>query len=107
MLAVHTTGFVPVHTPDRHLSVRVQVSPSLQLVPSGLLGFEQVPVAGSQVPALWQASLAVHERGLEPTQLPDWQVSVRVQALPSLQLVPFDLAGFEHVPVLVLHVPVL
>jgi hypothetical protein len=28
-----------------------------------------------------------------------------VQALPSLQLVPFVAAGFEHTPVLGLHVP--
>jgi hypothetical protein len=32
-------------------------------------------------------------------------VSVCVQALPSLHDVPFALLGFEHTPVLVLHVP--
>jgi len=28
-----------------------------------------------------------------------------VQAFPSLQVVPFDFAGLEHTPVVVLHVP--
>ena len=31
-------------------------------------------------------------------QLPDWQVSVCVQAFPSLHVVPFASTGFEHVP---------
>jgi hypothetical protein len=42
---------------------------------------------------------------LLPLQVPFWQVSVCMQALPSLQLVPLAAAGFEHVPVAVLHVP--
>jgi hypothetical protein len=33
-----------------------------------------------------------------PTQLPAMHWSIVVQALPSLQLVPFPLAGFEQVP---------
>jgi len=44
-------GLVPVQVPDRHVSVCVQALPSLQAVPFGAFGFEQVPVAGSQVPA--------------------------------------------------------
>ena len=43
--------------------------------------------------------------GLLPVQTPLWQVSVRVQALPSLQAVPFVLVGFEHTPVVVSQVP--
>jgi hypothetical protein len=43
--------------------------------------------------------------GLPPTQLPPWQVSVCVQALPSLHVVPSDAAGFEHAPVAGSHVP--
>jgi hypothetical protein len=31
--------------------------------------------------------------------VPFWQVSVRVQALPSLQVVPLAAFGFEQVPV--------
>jgi hypothetical protein len=42
---------------------------------------------------------------LLPLHVPLWHVSVCVQALPSLQLVPLVAAGFEHVPVPLLHVP--
>jgi hypothetical protein len=51
--AVQTTGFDPVQTPDRHVSVCVQPFPSLHPVPSGAVGFEQVPVAELHVPAAW------------------------------------------------------
>jgi hypothetical protein len=37
--------------------------------------------------------------GLAPVQMPAWHVSVRVQALPSLHVLPFGFTGFEHVPV--------
>jgi hypothetical protein len=47
----------------------------------------------------------VQTTGLAPAHAPAWQVSVRVQALPSLQAVPFGLLGFEHVPDMGLHVP--
>jgi hypothetical protein len=40
-----------------------------------------------------------------PPQLPLWHVSLWVQALLPLQLVPFGLLGFEQTPVVVLHVP--
>jgi len=64
--------------------------PSLQLTPLLLAGFEQTPVLLLHVPALWHWSDAVHVTGLAPVHTPDWQVSLWVQALPSLQLVPFD-----------------
>jgi hypothetical protein len=48
---VHVTEFAPVQAPDWHVSVCVQASPSLQLVPFGLAGFEHCPLPGSQVPA--------------------------------------------------------
>ena len=79
--------------------------PSLQLVPSVAGGFEHVPVAGLHVPATWHWSLAVHVIGLDPVQTPLWHLSVWVQALPSLQLAPSVAGGFEHWPVLGLHVP--
>jgi len=47
----------------------------------------------------------VQTTGLLPVQTPLSQVSVFVQALSSLQLVPLALAGFEHTPVPVLQVP--
>jgi hypothetical protein len=43
--------------------------------------------------------------GFPPVQAPAWQVSVRVQALPSLQAVPSVTFGFEQAPVDGLHVP--
>jgi len=43
--------------------------------------------------------------GFPPVQTPAWQVSVCVQALPSLQPVPFATIGFEHMPVAESHVP--
>src|SRR5439155_1666318 len=81
--AVHVTGLEPVQTPAWHVSVCVQALPSLHAVPFDALGFEQVPVPGSHVPARWHWSLAVHVTGLEPVQTPAWHVSVCVQAFPS------------------------
>src|SRR5207249_2905995 len=43
----------PTHTPPAHVSFVVQTLPSSHEVPSGAAGFEQVPSAGSHVPALW------------------------------------------------------
>jgi hypothetical protein len=104
-LAVHTTGFAPAHAPSRHVSVRVHALPSLQVVPSGRFGFEHVPLAVSHVPTSWHWSLAVQTTGFPPEHAPAWHVSVRVQALPSLHVVPSGFVGFEQVPEPVLHVP--
>src|SRR5438552_7872148 len=93
------TGFVPLHSPAWQVSVPVQALPSLQAVPSGVAGFEHAPVAGSQVPASWHWSAGAQVAGFVPAHTPAWQVSVRVQALPSLQAAPSGFAGFEHAPV--------
>src|SRR5262249_10115708 len=69
-----------------------------------LAGFEHVPVCGSQVPALWHWSEAVHSTAV-PVQAPAWQLSERVQALPSLQRGPAAFAGVEQTPVAGWHVP--
>ena len=95
----------PVHTPAWHVSFCVHAFPSLQLVPLAAVGFEHAPVLGLHVPATWHASLAAHVTGFEPVHTPDWQESLWVHAFPSLQLVPFGAVGFEHAPVLGLHVP--
>jgi hypothetical protein len=47
----------------------------------------------------------VQTTGFAPVHTPDWQVSVCVQPLPSLQEVSFAAAGLEHVPVDGSHVP--
>ena len=93
-LAAQTTGLAPVQVPATQVSVWVQALPSLQVVPSVAAGLEQAPEVGSQVPAAWHWSLAEQTTGLEPTQAPAWQVSVWVQALPSLHAVP--LAPLDH-----------
>jgi hypothetical protein len=97
-LAAQATGFAPVHAPPRHVSVCVHALPSLQVVPFAAVGFEQVPVLGLQAPATWHWSLAVQVTGFAPAQMPAWQESTCVHALPSLQLVPLGAAGFEHAP---------
>src|SRR5262249_36661352 len=86
--AVHTTGFAPVQVPARQVSLCVQALPSSQVLPFGFSGLEHVPVAGVQVPAAWHWSRAVQTAGLAPVPVHGWQVSLSVQALPSLQVVP-------------------
>src|SRR5437762_3226404 len=81
----HATGLLPVHAPAWQVSVWVQASPSLHDVPSGAAGLEQAPVAGSHVPATWQASAAVHVTGLCPVHVPARHESDWVQALLSSQ----------------------
>jgi hypothetical protein len=45
----------------------------VHVVPLALAGLEHVPLAGSQVPALWHWSDAVQTFGV-PVHTPDWQV---------------------------------
>src|SRR5262245_29021819 len=70
-----------------------------QVVPAGWGGFEQAPLDGSQAPAWWHESVALQTTGLEPAQMPLWQVSVWVQALPSLHALPSVFGGLAHRPV--------
>src|SRR5439155_18263672 len=55
--------------------------------------------------ASWHASGGTHPTGFVPLHTPAWQVSVRVQALPSLQAVPSGFAGLEQAPVAGSQVP--
>src|SRR5439155_1035015 len=103
--AVQTTGLLPAQSPLWQVSVCVQALPSLHAVPLLAVGLEHWPVAVLQVPATWHWSEAVQTTGLLPVQSPLWQVSVCVQALPSLHAVPSIVAGFEHAPVAGLQVP--
>jgi hypothetical protein len=50
---------VPPHAPAVQMSFVVHALPSLQAAPLALIGVEQAPVAGSQVPARWHWSSAV------------------------------------------------
>ena len=83
----------------------MQAFESLQAVPFGTLGFEHRPVTVLQVPAMWHWSEAVQTTGFAPTHVPFWQESVWVQALESLQEVPFGALGFEQRPVAGMQVP--
>jgi hypothetical protein len=103
--ATQVTGLDPVHVPLWQLSASVHAFPSLQLVPFAAVGFEQAPVAGLQVPAVWHSSSAVQVTALDPVHVPLSHESVCVHALSSLQLVPFAAPGLEQAPVLALHVP--
>ena len=101
---MHITA-APVHVPLWQESPVVQRLLSVHAVPFAAFGFEHVPVAGLQVPAVWHASSGVHTTGVDPVQVPPWQVSIRVQPSPSLHDVPFAAFGFEHMPVAGLHAP--
>ena len=83
----------------------MQALPSLQAVPSVLLGLEHVPVWGSQLPASWHWSRAVQTTGVPGVQVPAWQESLCVQASPSPQAVPSVLFGLEQVPLAGSQVP--
>jgi hypothetical protein len=106
-VAVQTTRSAPLQVPARQVSERVQALPSSQAEPSGLIApVEQVPVAGLQTPSAWHWSPEAQATGFAPVQLPAWQVSERVQALPSLQAEPSGLAApLEQVPVAGLQTP--
>jgi hypothetical protein len=96
--AAQTAGFPPMQMPDWHVSVCVQASPSLHEEPLIFAGLEQRPVATLQAPAVWHGSGAAHVTGLAPVHVPAWQVSVCVQALPSLHDVP-SVFAWLHAPV--------
>jgi hypothetical protein len=95
---------VPPQIPDWHVSPDVQELPSLHEVPFATGTNEQMPLLGSQMSVLhWFPG--EQTTGFEPVQTPDWQLSVWVQAFPSLHAVPFATAGLEQTPVDVLQVP--
>jgi hypothetical protein len=97
--AAQLTGEAPVHTPAWQVSLWVQALPSLHAVPLGAAGVEHTPVAGLHTPATWQASAAEQVTEAPPVQLPAWQLSPWVQALPSLHEAPLGAAGLLQAPV--------
>ena len=99
-LALQVVGTEPRQTPLEHWSFVVAALPSLQAVPLALNGFEQTPVAVLHVPTVWHWSRAVQTTGFDPVHMPDWQVSVFMHALPSLQTVPLALGGCVQLPAL-------
>src|SRR3954471_19113878 len=85
-----------VHAPPWQVSLRVYCLMSSQAVPSGLDIAAGQPVAGLQVPMVWHWSVV--QLTVFPTQLPDWQLSLSVQALPSLHAVPLAMLKQTHAP---------
>jgi len=79
------------------ISLPLHALPSLQDEPAAI-GVCVTPATGSQASAVhgFWSSVATGEPGW---QVPVWQVSPAVQALLSVQVVPFDLEGFEQTPV--------
>ena len=68
----------------------MHASPSLHAVPFALLlGAEQAPLDGSQVPALVHAEAPAQTTGVPLVQEPETHRSTSVQAFPSLHAVPF------------------
>ena len=77
----------------------MQAFPSVQLVPPGASGFEQIPVPGLHVPATWHGSLALQTVAVPGVQTPVWHVSPVVHASPSLHVIPSGAATFTQAPV--------
>src|SRR5262249_60610252 len=100
-VAVEATGLGPRQPPAAQPSLCVQALPSLH---GAVLLVWTPPVAGLQeslVHGLPSSQLGA----APPTQMPPLQVSLVVQALPSLQALPLVFWGLEQTPVVVLQVP--
>jgi hypothetical protein len=92
LLSLHTTA-VPAHTPAVHWSPAVHALPSVQPVPFGT-GVVTQPVAGLQPSVVhWFPSL---QTIAVPAQTPALHWSPEVQAVPSLQTVPFGTLVMVH-----------
>src|SRR2546430_15702512 len=81
--AVHTTGFAPTQAPAWQVSLCVHALASLQLVPLGLAGLLQAPVAGLQVPAGWSPAGGPRSAGVCPTRRPAPRGTVCANAPPT------------------------
>jgi hypothetical protein len=103
--AAQVTGVPGRQVPPKQASACVQKLPSVQTAPSLLAGFEHTPVAASQLPTAWHWSDALQVTGFWPVHEPETQTSACVHLLPSSQLTPSALFGFEHKPVLVSQLP--
>jgi hypothetical protein len=98
-------GFAPVQMPATQVSVSVHRFPSLQATPSGAEGLLHCPSIGLQTPATWHWSDALHTIGLAPMHTPARQLSLKVQAFPSVQMEPSAAFGLLHCPFAGLQIP--
>jgi len=85
----------PSHTPAWQASLCEQAFPLSHAAPSALTGLEQ-PVAGSQTPASWHWSCAVHVTGTPPVHTELTHVSFWVQGFRSSHGVPGGLGLCLH-----------
>ncbi len=90
---------MPPQVPPVHTSEPVHALLSLQRCRSACWGSSRCPFRCCRFPRRGTGRAPCRPPGSTPVQLPDWQVSVCVQALPSLQAEPFGLFGFEQTPV--------
>jgi hypothetical protein len=79
---------------------------ALQVVPSGLVGFEQVPLLGLHVPAEWQASSGVQTMAAPAAHEPFWQLSGVHALLSRSHEVPLDLLMGAGQPLAGAHAPI-
>ncbi|SRR6266700_6036491 len=77
----------PVQVPDWHVAPVVHTS-LVQPVPLLLAVGAGQPDVGEQAPTMWHASAPEQTTAVPPVQVPVWQVSPVVQALPSSQAMP-------------------
>jgi hypothetical protein len=96
-----------LHAPPWQVSDCVHALPSLHAAPFGCgVAAEQRPDCGLHTPAAKQGIPGAGQTmGLLPAHAPDTHVSVWVQPLPSLHIVPSGFAGNTQTPVCGLHVP--
>jgi hypothetical protein len=85
-----------VQAPLWQVSAPLQTSPSAHDVPLATAVFTQ-PEAGLQESVV-QTLPSLQLGGVPAVQVPLWQVSAPLQALPSLQAVPLATVGFEQTP---------
>ena len=97
---VQTNESVPVQTPAWHLSLRVQASPSLQLVPDKRVWSQPCPAVQKSVV---QALSSLQERNELPVHTPEWQIDSNVHGSPSSQSRPSAKGTAWHRPVAAMH----
>jgi hypothetical protein len=94
LLSLQLGGVPAVQVPDWQVSAPLQALPSGHAVPFVTDGFWH-PVAGLQLSVV-QAFPSLQVSAVPAAQVPDWQVSAPLQALPSGQGVPFETGVVVH-----------
>jgi hypothetical protein len=104
--ALQTFGVPATHAPDWHVSAPLQALPSEQLVPFVASGYVHWPVAGSHVAPLLvrQTGGLLQSTGVPAVHWPATHVSLPLQRSLSAHDVPSVTLGYEHWPLLGLHV---